>query len=180
MDGNDTHGFGGLNFQTFKFLDIHVSYQHKCIIPIFCKISFMGNTFFSTKEASEITGCTPRQLQYWREKGVIVPEVNASGTGRSIYYSRSQLLELAVMAYWLSIGLTFEVASSALQELKAQPLEIDNPLAQKRFMLHWDEVKRELRLAEFEREKAIAFLDSGQPIIPVWLDRLSQQLAQNL
>ncbi|MDM9584871.1 MerR family transcriptional regulator [Nostoc sp. GT001] len=29
----------------------------------------MQETFFTSKQAAEITGCTLRQLQYWREKG---------------------------------------------------------------------------------------------------------------
>ncbi|WP_442936954.1 MerR family transcriptional regulator [Nostoc sp.] len=28
----------------------------------------MQETFFTSKEAAEITGCTLRQLQYWRER----------------------------------------------------------------------------------------------------------------
>jgi hypothetical protein len=32
----------------------------------------MQETFFTSKQAAKITGCTLRQLQYWREKGVVV------------------------------------------------------------------------------------------------------------
>ena len=78
----------------------------------------MSETFFSSKEAAEITGCSLRQLQYWRERGVVVPPISSTGTGRSIYYSRSELAELAVMEYWLSVGLSFEMAAKALQALK--------------------------------------------------------------
>ena len=53
----------------------------------------MVEKFFTSKNAALITGCTLRQLQYWREKGVIVPVVSATGTGRSVYYSRSELVE---------------------------------------------------------------------------------------
>ncbi|MFM6396898.1 MerR family transcriptional regulator, partial [Planktothrix sp.] len=68
----------------------------------------MSETFFTSKQASEITGCSLRQLQYWREKGVVVPSISATGTGRSIYYSRSELVKLAAMEYCLSVGLSFE------------------------------------------------------------------------
>jgi DNA-binding transcriptional MerR regulator len=47
----------------------------------------MEEPFFSSREAAEITGCTLRQLQYWREKDVVIPTINATGTGRSIYRS---------------------------------------------------------------------------------------------
>jgi DNA-binding transcriptional MerR regulator len=140
----------------------------------------MSETFFSSKEAAEITGCSLRQLQYWRERGVVVPPISATGTGRSIYYSRSELAELAVMEYWLSVGLSFEMAAKALQALKQKAPDFSNPVVQKRFMLVWDRKEKNLRLEEFEREEAIASLDKGQPVIPVWLDQIHQQLARRL
>ncbi|NEO27238.1 MAG: MerR family transcriptional regulator [Kamptonema sp. SIO4C4] len=139
----------------------------------------MENRYFSTKEAATLTGCTVRQLQYWREKGVIVPTVSATGTGRSIYYSSSQLLELAVMEYWLSLGLTFEVAAGMLLELKEKEPDLGSFQQTRRFMLCGQE-KRRLELREFNREGAIASLDQGQAVIPLWLDRLEQQLKDSL
>jgi DNA-binding transcriptional MerR regulator len=140
----------------------------------------MSETFFSSKEAAEITGCSLRQLQYWRERGVVVPPISATGTGRSIYYSRSELTELAVMEYWLSVGLSFEVAAKTLQALKQKAPDFSDPVVQKRFMLVWDKQKKDFRLEEFKREDAIASIDKGQPVIPVWLDEINQQLALRL
>lgn len=140
----------------------------------------MSETFFSSKEAAEITGCSLRQLQYWRERGVVVPPISATGTGRSIYYSRSELAELAVMEYWLSVGLSFEAAARALQALKQKAPDFSNPEMKLRFMLVWDRKEKDLRLEEFEREDAIASLDRGHPVIPVWLDLIHQQLALRL
>lgn len=140
----------------------------------------MSETFFSSKEAAEITGCSLRQLQYWRERGVVVPPISATGTGRSIYYSRSELTELAVMEYLLSVGLSFEAAARALQALKQKAPDFANPEMKLRFMLVWDRKEKDLRLEEFEKEDAIASLDRGQPVIPVWLDLIHQQLARRL
>ena len=70
----------------------------------------MQENFFTSKQAAKIAGCTLRQLQYWREKGVIVLTISATGTGRSIYYSKQNLVELAAMAYLLSVGLSFDIA----------------------------------------------------------------------
>jgi hypothetical protein len=44
--------------------------------------------------------------------------VSATGTGRSIYYSYADLVELTVMMYLLSVGLTFETATVILQQLR--------------------------------------------------------------
>ena len=140
----------------------------------------MAEQFFTSKQAAQITGCSLRQLQYWREKGVVVPSISATGTGRSIYYSRSELVELATMEYCLSVGLTFEAAANALQMLKQkEPLDF-NSVMTKRFMLSWSAEAKKINLLEFDRDKAIAFLDRGQPVIPVWLDVIDQQLARKL
>ncbi len=163
----------------------------------------MQETFFTSKEAAKITGCTLRQLQYWRERGVIVPVISDTGTGRSIYYSKSNLLELAAMSYWLSVGLSFDIASTTLKKLKDQEPELFTSGKGKRFMLLSQaqerspngvplaeplvrgaspigEEKVSLQLVEFDRKKAIASLDEGKPVIPVWLDEIYQKLAMKL
>ncbi|MEC4990312.1 MAG: MerR family transcriptional regulator [Oscillatoria sp. PMC 1068.18] len=140
----------------------------------------MGETFFSSRETAEITGCTLRQLQYWREKEVVVPTISGTGTGRSIYYSWANLVELAVMEYLLSLGLTFEIAHESLMRLREiEPRFVDRQI-KRRFMLKWEEKVGKLELVEFDREGAIASLDSGQPIIPIWLDGIHKKLVQKL
>jgi hypothetical protein len=66
---------------------------------------------------------------------VIVPVISDMGTGRSIYYSKSNLLELAAMSYWLSVGLSFDIASATLKTLKDQEPELFISGKGKRFML---------------------------------------------
>ena len=140
----------------------------------------MSETFFTSKQASEITGCSLRQLQYWREKGVVVPSISATGPGRSIYYSRSELVKLAAMEYCLSVGLSFEAAATTVKRLEEKQPEFTNPTSQGRFMLWWDSKERSLQLVDFDMESAIASLKSGEPVIPVWLDEIHQQLASRL
>ena len=138
----------------------------------------MQEQFFTSKQASDITGCTLRQLQYWREKEVIVPTISATGTGRSIYYSKQNLVELAGMAYLLSVGLNFDIASSTLEKLQAEEPELFASGKGKRWMLVWDGQK--LELVEYSRKIAIASLDEGKPVIPVWLDVIYQQLINTM
>lgn len=140
----------------------------------------MGEKFFSSKEAAKITGCSLRQLQYWREKEVIVPVVRATGTGRSVYYSRSDLVELAVIVYLLSVGLTFETAFGILQQLREVEPNFTEGKSQRRLMLVFESSEGILRLRDFDRESAIAFLDQSLPIIPVWLDVIHKQLTDKL
>jgi DNA-binding transcriptional MerR regulator len=140
----------------------------------------MQETFFTSKQAAKITGCTLRQLQYWREKGVVVPVISGTGTGRSLYYSRSDLVELAVMEYWLSVGLSFDLARQSLKMLKDKEPEFFNPEKARRWMLAWNSKMRSLKLVEFDLEDAITSLKSGQPVIPLWLDAIHEELTKRL
>ncbi|MBD2345818.1 MerR family transcriptional regulator [Anabaena subtropica] len=148
----------------------------------------MQETFFTSKEASQITGCTLRQLQYWREKGVVIPVISDTGIGRSIYYSKTNLVELAAMVYWLSVGLSFDIACETLKTLRDEEPELFSSGTGKRFMLLLEAQERSplgvpkvsLALMEYDRTKAIASLDEGKPVIPVWLDVIYQQLRQKL
>ena len=142
----------------------------------------MQDMFFTSKQAAQIAGCTLRQLQYWREKEVIVPTITSTGTGRSVYYSRSEVMELALMVYCLGVGLNFEIAAATVNNLKDKELIL--PLVSeevpRRFMLAWDEKLDKLELSEFDLEKAIAILEKGKPVIPVYLDDIYLKLAANL
>ncbi|MFO0051328.1 MAG: MerR family transcriptional regulator [Dolichospermum sp.] len=139
----------------------------------------MQETFFTSKEAAQLTGCTLRQIQYWREKGIVVPVISDTGTGRSIYYSRSNLVELAAMVYWLSTGISFDVACFILKQLKEQEPELFISGQGKRFMLLLSQ-DDSLSLVEFDRKRAIASLDEGKAVIPVWLDVIYQHLVLKL
>ncbi|MBD1216507.1 MAG: MerR family transcriptional regulator [Aphanizomenon flos-aquae Clear-A1] len=139
----------------------------------------MQEKFFTSKEAAQITGCTLRQIQYWREKGIVVPVIGDTGTGRSIYYSRSNLVELAALVYWLSTGISFDIACETHKTLKEQEPELFISGQGRRFMLLLSQ-DDSLSLVEFDRERAIASLDEGKAVIPVWLDVIYQQLSSKL
>ncbi len=136
----------------------------------------MEQTFITTKQAAQITGSTLRQLQYWREKEIIVPTIKASGTGRSVYYSMTELVEIAIIVYLLSLGLTFEVASISLKSLK--DLDPNYDKSEERWMLFWD--RDELRLEKFDKESAHALIDRGRSLILLWLDLIHQELKKKL
>ncbi|MEO1431901.1 MAG: MerR family transcriptional regulator [Cyanobacteria bacterium J06633_8] len=142
----------------------------------------MQDMFFTSKQAAQIAGCTLRQLQYWREKEVIVPTITSTGTGRSVYYSRSEVMELTLMVYCLEVGLNFEIAAATVNNLKDKELILPvlSEEVPRRFMLGWDEKLDKLELSEFDLEKAIAILEKGKPVIPIYLDDIYQKLAAKL
>jgi hypothetical protein len=80
----------------------------------------------------------------------------------------------------LSVGLSFEVVAMMRQRLREKEPEFTNLVSLGRFMLCWGSKKRSLQLVEFDLECAIASLKSGQPVIPLWLDRIHQYLASRL
>lgn len=141
----------------------------------------MQDVFFTSKQAAQIAGCTLRQLQYWREKEVVIPTITSTGTGRSVYYSRSEVMELTVMQYCLGVGLNFEVAAATVKKLKDESLILPvSEKAPKRFMLCWDDKKGKLELLEFDLKKAQSSIKTGKPVIPVCLDDIYQQLAEKI
>ena len=50
--------------------------------------------FFNSLEAMKLTGITARQLQWWDERGIVVPQRQ----GRNRLYSEEDLAELAVIS----------------------------------------------------------------------------------
>ncbi|MBD2056033.1 MerR family transcriptional regulator [Oculatella sp. FACHB-28] len=144
----------------------------------------MEEKFFTSTEAAKITQCSRRQLQYWRERKVVVPTVNTTGKGRNVYYSVSDLWTLTLMQYLLSLGLSFEVCQSTLDFLRlVEPALFENPLSykvKKRFMLWQSEEDERLRCVEFNEEKAITAIQNGQAIIPLWMETLGERLEKKL
>jgi hypothetical protein len=80
------------------------------------------------------------------------------------------------MEYLLSTGLSFSEASIGLREIVKADFNYADLNSQKRWMLCWDETKRSLFLEEFDREKAIALIDKGQAVIPIWLEIIHHRL----
>ena len=144
----------------------------------------MSETFYTSTDATEITGCTRRQLQYWREQGFIVPTVNATGKGRNVYYSESDLLKLMAIKRFLDRGLSFDVANEALQILIIdEPEMFLNPRAlEKLRRLVFFSSEEEIEKWDFDQEEILKRLNQSSNIlaIPFWEESLRQELKKNL
>jgi hypothetical protein len=75
---------------------------------------------------------------------------------------------------------TFEVAHESLTRLREIEPRFVEPQVKRRFMLKWEEKVGKLQLVEFDKEGAIAFLDSGQPVIPLWMEEIHQRLQSQI
>jgi len=67
-----------------------------------------------------------------------------------------------------------------LKSLKEKEPELFISGQGKRFMLLLSAQDDSLSLVEFDRKVAIAYLDEGKAVIPVWLDVIYQQVANRL
>ena len=136
--------------------------------------------FLTSKEAAEITGCTLRQLQYWREQGVVVPTVDATGRGRSVFYTQEDLAALMVMAHLLSAGLDYTEACAGLEALREREPEFSKDSVISRYFFSRSGDGDRLIIKEFEVEVAQRALLDGQTVIPIWLDRLHEILIDRI
>ncbi|MEH2172520.1 MerR family transcriptional regulator [Nostoc sp.] len=145
----------------------------------------MEEKFYTSTQASEITNCSRRQLQHWRDRGVVLPTVNTTGKGRNVYYSVNDLLELAVMEYLLSIGLNFEICQEALNILREkEPWLFEEFVPQEKMkrlmLLSARSQEQPLKLVDFDKQAALEAICQGQAVIPFWSDVLHQRLKKNL
>lgn len=135
--------------------------------------------FLTTKTASQITGCTLRQLQYWREQELVVPTVDATGKGRSVFYTREDLVILMVMQKFLSAGLDYSQACAGLEVLKQREPNFTNSNIQNRYLLSHDD-DHKIVIMDFEISKIEQCLKQGYPVIPIWLDEIHSSLTEKL
>jgi DNA-binding transcriptional MerR regulator len=143
-----------------------------CLVASWGTIDTMQEPFFTSKQASDISGCTLRQLQYWREKEIVVPTVGSQGTGRSIYYSPSEVVELGIMEYCLGSGLNMEIAAAALQSLKEKSPNLLQTVSQS-WLLSWDGQKKVLDLVDFDEIQAVDWLKAGRVTIVLRFDEVA-------
>ncbi len=78
------------------------------------------------------------------------------------------------------MGLSFGEANRGLKELVKADFQYAERESNKRWMFCWDEKKRSLVLEEFDKKKAIAHLEKGEAVIPIWLDRIHRRLKEKL
>ncbi len=71
---------------------------------------------FTTQQVVALTGITPRQLQWWDERGVVRPERQ----GRRRLYSLDNLMELAVIAQLRHKGFSLQGVRKAIRFLNRE------------------------------------------------------------
>jgi hypothetical protein len=82
------------------------------------------------------------------------------------------------MLYLLSLGLTFQMGMDILIDLRSHQLNLVKDKEPQRLMLCWNGDRFELE--NFATNKAVAFLEEGKAVIPLWLDEIYQELQEKL
>jgi DNA-binding transcriptional MerR regulator len=121
----------------------------------------MEESFYTTNRAAEIVGCTIRQVQYWRKQRIVVPTIDASGTGHSVYYSRKDLTDLAIVYYLLQRGYSFQSAGAALAQLRDKDPNYNSPTNTNRYLLKWDTVAETIVLVELPYDNFAKDISEG-------------------
>ena len=121
----------------------------------------MEESFYTSKRAAEIVGCTIRQVQYWRKQRIVVPTIDASGTGHSVYYSRQDLTDLAIVYYLLQRGYSFQAAGEALHQLRDKDPTYNLPTNISRYLLKWDTVAETIVLVALPCDDLARDIDEG-------------------
>lgn len=75
---------------------------------------------FTSHQASRLTGCTPRQLRYWDEVGLVKPSVQQTGgrPGVPRLYSFRDLIALRVVKSLLDGGMSLQRVRRAYRFLR--------------------------------------------------------------
>ena len=77
---------------------------------------------FTSHQASRFTGCTPRQLRYWDQIGLVPPSVRQTGgrPGVPRLYSFRDLIELKVIRSLLDGGMSLQRVRRAYEYLRSK------------------------------------------------------------
>ena len=73
-------------------------------------------TQFTSREVVQLTGITPRQLQWWDERGIVVP----SREGRRRLYSMEDLSEIGVICELRDRGFSLQRVRKVVRFLQAE------------------------------------------------------------
>ena len=90
---------------------------------------------FTAHQASRLTGCTPRQLRYWDQIGLVIPSVQATGgrPGVPRVYAFRDLVALRCVKSLLDGGMSLQRIRRAFDYLNRRA-DLDRHLAETRLV----------------------------------------------
>src|SRR5512133_3829276 len=124
---------------------------------------------FTAHQASKFTGCTPRQLRYWDEIGLVRPSVQSTGgrPGVPRLYSFRDLVALKVVKSLLDGGLSLQRVRRAWAYLNKKA-GLDDHLSEGTLVTDgksiWKVVRREGEVLDALRQGQMAFFVASDEV----------------
>ncbi len=119
--------------------------------------------YFNSAEAMRLTGITARQLQWWDERGIVVPR----RLGRNRFYTEEDLAELAVISELRRKGFSLQRVRKAMRYLQREfgKRLVETVIAGAEYHLLTD--GRQLYLENSERQIVDLLKNSRQPLLSI-------------
>jgi len=132
---------------------------------------------FTAQQASRFTGCTPRQLRYWDQIGLVRPSVQQTGgrPGVPRMYSFRDLVALKVVKSLLDGGVSLQRVRRAWEYLNRKA-KLDQHLAEVKLVTDGKSVFKVVR----REGEVLDALRQGQMAFFVAIDEVTRQVSDNV
>ena len=127
---------------------------------------------FTSREVVDLTGITPRQLQWWDERGVVKPERQ----GHRRLYSMNQLTEVAVICQLRHKGFSLQSVRKVMRFLEREFGKRLAEVAEGSSELHLLTDGNHLYLETSARQIVDILKNSKQPILGICLSDTVRQV----
>jgi len=128
---------------------------------------------FNSKTVSKIIGIPIRVIDYWDRTNFIKPSIHeASGYGSMRLYSFADLIQFRVAKFLRDQGLSLQKIRKSLNYLRKHLPEIENPLAQLRFLTDGETIF----VLTIKERKIIDTLKKGQFVFTIAIEELINEL----
>jgi DNA-binding transcriptional MerR regulator len=118
---------------------------------------------FTSRKVCGLTGLSPRQLQYWDERGFVSPSLRRrKGPGRRRLYDFRDLVSLRVASDLRREGISLQLIRSVVDHLR--DLDYANPLSELRFWV--DKGRLDFSEADTVREGRLPSQTIVEGVIP--------------
>jgi DNA-binding transcriptional MerR regulator len=132
---------------------------------------------FTSQQSSRLTGCTPRQLRYWDQIGLVQPSVQGTGgrPGVPRLYSFRDLVALRVVRSLLDGGMSLQRVRRAWDFLNSQA-KLDQHLSDVKLVTDGQSIFKISR----KRDEIMDALRHGQMAFFVAIDDIARSVSDNV
>lgn len=130
---------------------------------------------FSAEQAAAISGCTARQLRYWRDTGLVEPAHPAGRDGKGEGYDFRNLVELRAIVSMLRRGISLQKIRKTLAYLR-ENTDHSHPLAECKLVTDGSTIFEICR----QPDQVLDTLRRGQVAFYIALDGIAEEVESRL